>query len=28
LKELACTTARDEGYEVSLDHVTVQGHAG
>ena len=27
LKELACSTARDEGYEVSPEHVTVQGHA-
>lgn len=28
LKELACTTARDEGYEVSPDHVSVASHAG
>jgi hypothetical protein len=27
LKELACATARDEGYEVSPDRVAVQGHA-
>jgi hypothetical protein len=28
LKELACATARDEGYEMSPDRVTVQGHSG
>lgn len=26
LKELACATARDEGYEVGPDSVAVQGH--
>ena len=28
LKELACATARDEGYEMSPDRVAVEGHAG
>jgi hypothetical protein len=27
LKELACTTARDEGYEVSPDRVAVESRA-
>jgi hypothetical protein len=28
LRELACSTARDEGYEVSPDHVSVESRAG
>jgi hypothetical protein len=28
LKELACATARDEGYEIDPDRVTVKGQAG